>query len=195
MRCVPFLLHVCLQEEDGSVRAALAGLCAGAEQGGPHGEQHLQLHTRCVTCDMATLSQPLGVLLAGVPLPVRARHPLSGDPLPIFVAHYVVSGYGTGAVMGVPGHDQRDREFAASVGLPTSGSIVVEDGGEGDAGFLVNSGQFSGLSTSEGRTAILDHAKVRGEVSRVCAALSAHLSLPSSVRPCVCSVLGWVGAW
>ena len=78
----------------------------------------------------------------------------------MFVTNYVVSGYGTGAVMGVQGHDRRDREFAASVGLPTSDSVMVEDDCGGDAGVLVGSGQFSGLPTSEGRAAILDHAKV-----------------------------------
>ena len=114
-----------------------------------------------------TLMQPpiaaLGELLAGVLLPVRVHHPFSGNSMPVFAANYVVSSYGTGAVMGVPGHDHRDREFAASLGLPTAGSTVAEEGSSGDTGLLVNSGQFSGLSASEGRAAILDHAKVRAE--------------------------------
>ena len=65
-------------------------------------------------------------------------------------------------MMGVPGYDQRDREFAVSHGLPTPGNVVVEEGNGEDDSYLqlVNAGQFSGLPVSEGRAAILDHAKV-----------------------------------
>ena len=69
--------------------------------------------------------------------------------------------------MGIPSYDQHDKEFAASHGLPTPSNTVLEDGSGGDGGLLVNAGQFSGLSVSEGQAAILDHAKVRGGVSRV----------------------------
>ena len=70
--------------------------------------------------------------------------------------------------MGVPGHDQLDKEFAVSCGLPSDSIVVVEDGSGGNGSFLVNSGQFSGLSISEGRAAILDHAKVRDSQPCVC---------------------------
>src|SRR3954463_12761102 len=54
----------------------------------------------------------------GVWLGVTARNPLTGQDMPVFIADYVLFGYGTGAVMGVPGEDQRDWEFAQAFGLP-----------------------------------------------------------------------------
>jgi leucyl-tRNA synthetase len=55
------------------------------------------------------------------------KHPLSGEPLPVYVANFVLMGYGTGAVMAVPGHDQRDWEFAHAYGLPIR-MVIVPDG-------------------------------------------------------------------
>jgi leucyl-tRNA synthetase len=54
----------------------------------------------------------------GMPLGLSARHPVSGEAVPVWVANFVLMGYGTGAVMAVPGHDQRDWEFAKKYGLP-----------------------------------------------------------------------------
>ena len=51
-------------------------------------------------------------------LPFTARHPLTGERLPIWVANFVLMTYGTGAIMAVPGHDERDWEFARKYGLP-----------------------------------------------------------------------------
>jgi len=78
-------------------------------------------------------------------------NPLSGDKIPVWVADYVLSGYGTGAVMGVPAHDERDFEFAKKFGLDIK--EVVKGGelpyeGEGD---LINSGEHSGLISSDAR--------------------------------------------
>src|SRR3546814_5088012 len=56
-----------------------------------------------------------------------AIHPLTGEDLPIYVANFVLMGYGTGAVMEVPAHDQRDWEFAAAYGLPVR-PVIVPDG-------------------------------------------------------------------
>jgi leucyl-tRNA synthetase len=83
------------------------------------------------------------------------RNPVNGESVPVWVADYVLMEYGTGAIMGVPGHDERDYEFAAKFGLeitqvvePASGEPVelpyVE---KGEAARSVNSGQFSGLPT------------------------------------------------
>ena len=52
-------------------------------------------------------------------------HPISGEPVPVWVANFVLMGYGTGAVMAVPGHDQRDFEFAHKYGLPIRQVIAV----------------------------------------------------------------------
>ena len=76
---------------------------------------------------------------AGVKLGLTVRHPLTGQPLPVFAADYVVGDYGTMAVMGVPGHDKRDRLFAEQYQLPV---VEVEEGGEGEGEkVLCNSAQ------------------------------------------------------
>ena len=68
----------------------------------------------------------------GMPLGIDVRHPVSGAAVPVWVANFVLPGYGTGAVMGVPGHDQRDWEFARSHGLEIRQVIRPPDGGEVD---------------------------------------------------------------
>jgi leucyl-tRNA synthetase len=91
-----------------------------------------------------------GVRLEGV----EAVNPATGEPIPIFVADYVLMSYGTGAIMAVPAHDERDFDFARRFDLPVR--QVIEGGqlpytGEGQ---LVNSGQFDGSSSQEAKTAI-----------------------------------------
>jgi leucyl-tRNA synthetase len=85
----------------------------------------------------------------------RAVHPLTGETVPIYVADYVISGYGSDAVMSVPAHDQRDFDFAKAHDLPVS--RVVSGGTEFpfvDEGVLVDSGAFSGLNSGAARAAI-----------------------------------------
>ncbi len=91
-----------------------------------------------------------------------AVNPLSGQRVPIWVTNYVLAEYGTGAVMGVPAHDERDFDFAAKHGLAIA-PVVVDPAREPDEpldepyvedGRLVNSGDFSGLSSAEARDAI-----------------------------------------
>jgi leucyl-tRNA synthetase len=69
----------------------------------------------------------------GVPLGVTARNPINGDEVPVWVADYVISTYGTGAVMAVPAHDERDHAFALAYGLPLVQVIEPARGGEIDA--------------------------------------------------------------
>ena len=97
----------------------------------------------------------------GVFTGVYARHPLSGAPIPVWVADYVLPGYGSGAIMGVPAHDERDHAFAKQYGLPIvtvvspMGALTGVPDGEADnppacytePGLLVNSGPYSGLSS------------------------------------------------
>ena len=92
-----------------------------------------------------------------------AIHPLTGERVPIWIANYVLYEYGTGAVMAVPTHDQRDFEFAKKYHLPMklvvqnkAKSLTLEDMDKAyDAdGYLVNSGEFDGLTSAEGREAI-----------------------------------------
>jgi leucyl-tRNA synthetase len=101
----------------------------------------------------------------GVLLGRTVTNPVTGEQLPMFVADYVLMEYGTGAVMGVPAHDQRDYEFATKFGLPIRQVVAPADGDapEGEAfvahsehEVLVNSGQFSGMSAVDGNTAIVE---------------------------------------
>ena len=94
----------------------------------------------------------------GVFLGSYATNPTNGQQVPIFIADYVLSGYGTGAIMAVPGHDQRDWEFAAAFGLPIIEVIAGGDVGQqaytGD-GALVNSGYLDGLDVAGAKAAII----------------------------------------
>jgi leucyl-tRNA synthetase len=102
----------------------------------------------------------------------KAVHPLTGEQVPVFIANFVLMGYGEGAVMSVPAHDQRDWEFARKYGLPIQQVIAPTDGAEvdlnkaafTDKGVLLNSGQFDGLSSQQAFDAIAEalHKKKRG---------------------------------
>ncbi len=94
----------------------------------------------------------------GVPLGVHAVNPVSGEKVPVFVAPYVLMEYGTGAVMGVPAHDQRDFEFARAHGLPIRVVVQPPDEPRDPAtmteaydhdGVMVNSGPFDGVGSPE----------------------------------------------
>ncbi len=93
----------------------------------------------------------------GVFLGSYATNPANGQPVPVFIADYVLVGYGTGAIMAVPGHDQRDWEFADAFGLPIieviAGGDVSQEAYPGD-GTLVNSGYLDGLGVGEAKQAI-----------------------------------------
>jgi leucyl-tRNA synthetase len=91
----------------------------------------------------------------GVFTGIYAQHPLTGEKLPIWVADFVLSGYGTGAVIAVPAHDQRDFEFAKKYGLPLKEVIKNEkeskfpEAAFEREGTLINSAQFDGLQSKE----------------------------------------------
>lgn len=91
---------------------------------------------------------------SGVPLGQTVTHPLTGEALPVWVADYVIGDYGTGAVMCVPAHDERDAAFAEMVGLPVR--VVVEDER------LVGSGSFDGLAVDEGARRITEALAAAG---------------------------------
>jgi leucyl-tRNA synthetase len=78
----------------------------------------------------------------------HATNPVNGEPIPIWVADYVLMEYGTGAIMAVPAHDERDAEFAATYDLAVI-PVISEDGA------LLNSAQFDGLPVEEGKRAIV----------------------------------------
>ena len=105
----------------------------------------------------------------GVFLGTHVINRLNGEQAPIFIADYALMGYGTGAVMGVPAHDQRDFEFARKYDLPIR--VVISppgwDGGELEEAYLeegamVNSGQFNGLPNGQGKEAIANFVEGQG---------------------------------
>ena len=98
----------------------------------------------------------------GMPLGISVIHPLTGEAVPLWVANFVLMSYGTGAVMAVPGHDERDWEFAKKHGLPIKQVIAPRDGSSIDVneavfidkGVTVNSGDYDGLEFAEAFDAI-----------------------------------------
>lgn len=106
----------------------------------------------------------------GMPLGVYARHPLTGDIIPVWVANFVLMGYGTGAVMSVPAHDQRDWEFAQAYDLPIR-AVIADPSGEApdvreaayvEKGALVRSEDFDGLHFEQAFDAIRDALQEEG---------------------------------
>jgi leucyl-tRNA synthetase len=108
--------------------------------------------------DMATMEK------RGMPLPFTAIHPLTGEDVPVWIANFVLIEYGSGAVMSVPAHDERDHEFARKYGLPirqvitstAAGDIDVQTAAFTEKGLLINSGEFTGMTSEEAFDAIAD---------------------------------------
>jgi len=99
----------------------------------------------------------------------HALNPFTGEKIPLWVADYVLGGYGTAAIMAVPGHDQRDHDFAKRFGMPILEVIApegvprgVEDAAAEADGVLINSGPFTGLSSDSARQIMAEHARERG---------------------------------
>jgi leucyl-tRNA synthetase len=102
---------------------------------------------------------------------ITARHPFTGAKLPVFIANFVLMDYGTGAVMAVPGHDQRDFEFATKYDLPIARVVAAsaDDAdkpfdGESEAGdgILVNSDFLNGLSVADAKAQVIARAESEG---------------------------------
>jgi leucyl-tRNA synthetase len=102
---------------------------------------------------------------------VYAINPFTGEQVPIWVANYVLVEYGTGAVMGVPAHDERDWQFANKYKLPKrlviqpeGGNLAIEtmDGAYDGTGKMVNSGQFTGMDNEDGKIAVAKWLEIQG---------------------------------
>ena len=112
--------------------------------------------TKVAEADMATMEKK------GVDTGFTAIHPITGESVPIWVANFVLMSYGSGAVMSVPAHDQRDWEFAKAYNLDIKQVITPKDGSEfdiensafTDKGTLINSGDFTGKSSQDAFSAI-----------------------------------------
>ncbi|CAA0095596.1 leucine--tRNA ligase [Zhongshania aliphaticivorans] len=115
--------------------------------------------------DMATMEKK------GMATGINARHPITGEPVQVWIANYVLMDYGTGAVMAVPAHDQRDYEFAKKYDLainqviaPENGDTVnLDDGAFIDKGVLINSAAFDGLNFDAAFKAISDELVAQGK--------------------------------
>jgi leucyl-tRNA synthetase len=108
----------------------------------------------------------------GIPLGIHAINPVNGEKVPCFVAPYVLMEYGTGAVMGVPGHDQRDLEFARQQGLDVR--VVIQPADEprdaatmteayNHEGVMVNSGPFDGTPSPDGIPRVIEWLEAEGK--------------------------------
>ena len=102
-----------------------------------------------------------GVELKGI----KAKNPYNGELIPVFISDYVLTGYGTGAIMAVPAHDQRDYDFAKAFNLPIvqvlEGGDIAEKAWEED-GAHINSGFLNGMNKEDGMRAAIDHAVKNG---------------------------------
>ena len=121
-------------------------------------------HAGVAEADLATMEKK------GIFTGVYAKHPISGEDVPVWVANFVLMSYGTGAVMAVPAHDQRDFEFAHKYGLPINQVIEPAHGETIDLdneaftvkGKLIHSGEFDGLTSEQAFDAIAAWLNERG---------------------------------
>ncbi len=118
--------------------------------------------TKMAEADLATIEKK------GMDTGVRAIHPMTGEEIPVWVANFVLMDYGSGAVMAVPAHDQRDWEFATAYKLPIRVVIEAESGDEDinkgaivAKGTTINSGDYNGLSSDAAFDAIAAHLEQR----------------------------------
>ncbi len=113
----------------------------------------------------------------GVATGLYCINQLTGQKMPLYISDFVVMGVGTGAVVGVPGHDLRDFEFAQSMGLPVVRVVVGADGNKGpitkpeqvqeDEGIMINSGFLDGVAITEAIEKMKDHLEQKGWGKRV----------------------------
>lgn len=124
-------------------------------------------NTKVAEADMATMEKK------GCATGLNAIHPLTGEEVPVWVANFVLMDYGSGAVMAVPGHDQRDWEFATKYGLHIQQVISpvnddqcdLSEAAYTEKGTLVNSGEFNGQTSDEAFNAIATRLTSEGKGS------------------------------
>ncbi|MEP4483986.1 MAG: leucine--tRNA ligase [Halioglobus sp.] len=127
-----------------------------------------QTNIKVAEAEMATMEK------LGMDTGTTATHPLTGEQVPVWVANFVLMSYGSGAVMSVPGHDQRDWEFATKYGLPIVQVVAPSNDETCDLdtaaftgkGVLVNSGDYTGLVFEDAFNAIADKLESEGKGKR-----------------------------
>ncbi|MCU7554329.1 leucine--tRNA ligase [Alteromonas sp. ASW11-19] len=127
-------------------------------------------NTKVAEAELATMEKK------GCATGVYALHPLTGEKLPVWVANFVLMDYGSGAVMSVPGHDQRDWEFATKYQLPIQQVVAPTESAQGscdlsqaaytEKGVLVNSAEFDGLSFADAFDGIANKLQSMGRGER-----------------------------
>ncbi|HEY6052344.1 MAG TPA: leucine--tRNA ligase [Gaiellaceae bacterium] len=119
----------------------------------PHGEEirrYVEIAAAKRAEERAAATEKTGVFTG-----FFVTNPVNGARLPVWVSDYVLMDYGTGAIMAVPAHDERDRQFAETFELPIK-TVIGEDGR------MVESAQFSGLESEEGKRAVVEWLEGRG---------------------------------
>jgi leucyl-tRNA synthetase len=127
-------------------------------------------NTKVAEAELATMEKK------GCGTGVYAIHPLTGKPVPVWIANFVLMEYGSGAVMSVPGHDQRDWEFATKYELPitqviapaedTDNTCDLQQGAYTEKGKLINSGEFDGLDFDAAFAAVVSKLEANGQGKR-----------------------------
>lgn len=120
-------------------------------------------NTKMAEADIATMEK------RGMPLGITARNPLTGEDVPVWTANFVLTEYGSGALMAVPAHDQRDYEFAKQFHLPIK-QVIKEEGKEWHEeqgaltalGTLINSGDYTGMTSANAFDAIATNLEEQG---------------------------------
>jgi leucyl-tRNA synthetase len=127
------------------------------------GESHAEISAFIADCKMMETSEAAMETMEkrGIDSGIKALHPITGELIPVWIANFVLMGYGTGAVMSVPAHDQRDYEFAKRYGIDIKQVIFAQDGDDDCSeqaytvkGVLKNSGEFDGLTSKQAFSAI-----------------------------------------
>ena len=121
--------------------------------------------TKVAEAEMATMEKK------GMNTGFKAAHPITGEEVPVYVANFVLADYGSGAVMSVPAHDQRDYEFAEKYNLPIKQVIFpandevcdIDKAAFTEKGVLQNSAQFNGKTSAEAFEAIADYLSAEGK--------------------------------
>ena len=139
-------------------------------------EGSVELNNFLAECQQSAVSEAAMETMEkkGMPLNVNAVHPVTGESVPVWVANFVLISYGTGAVMAVPGHDQRDWEFARQYGLPIRQVIGpagdehcdLDEGAFEEPGVLLSSGKYDGLTSREAFDAIAADLEAAGRGER-----------------------------
>jgi leucyl-tRNA synthetase len=125
--------------------------------------EYILASSRKSNIERSASKEKTGIRLEGI----NAINPATGKEIPIFTADYVLTGYGTGAIMAVPAHDQRDWEFAKKYNIPivevikSNNSNITEHAYENE-GELINSGQFNGIKSTEAFDTVIQWVQKQG---------------------------------